>query len=177
MTTHYFIGIVPPEEVFEKIEEFRLGWLMDMSSESHITLKAQPGLTSDERWIDHVRDLCGTIRPFSVTLGSPAYFNEDILYLTVQSEPLISLHRQLVHLLTPSQNEIEQYFELDGFVPHLTLVKQQYGLSKLELSGMEEAAENTLAPYPTFEATFIRIYRLTTGQNRYERLLDIPLRA
>lgn len=175
MTTHYFIGIVPPEEEFEKIEGFRGDWLMKMTSESHVTLKAQPGLTSDERWIDQVKDLCRTVKPFSVSLGPPAYFNEDILYLSVQSEPLVFLHKKLVHLLTPSQALSTQYFELDDFVPHLTLAKQQYGYSKEELTEIEKAAEKTLLPYPTFQATFIRIYRLTQGQQQYERYVDIKL--
>lgn len=175
MTTHYFIGIVPPEKELEKIEEFRAGWLKMMTSESHVTLKAQPGLTSDERWIDQVKDLCRTVQPFSVSLGPPSFFNEDILYLSVQSEPLVSLHKQLVHLLTPSQALSNQYFELDDFVPHLTLAKQQYGFSKKELTEMEKAAKKSLTPYPTFQATFIRIYRLAQGQQRYERYVDIKL--
>jgi hypothetical protein len=76
---------------------------------------------------------------------------------------------------------IKKYFELDDFVPHLTLGKEQYGgnistgLSKEDLKAMERLADKELTPYPAFEVDFIRVYELNVEKQRYDAFLDITL--
>lgn len=181
MKVEYFIGIVPPKAYNERIEQFQRKWISKSGVEPHITLKAQGGLTPDKEWIENVKRICGNVSPFQVFLGKPKYFGDTILYLSVDSDELHILHQKIVKGISPSDELIKRYFELDDFVPHLTLGKEQYGenisplLSKDVLNEMERTAIEELTPYPAFKVDFIRVYELNTEKRRYEMFLDIPL--
>ena len=181
MKAEYFIGIVPPEEYLERIEHFQSRWINHLGVEPHITLKAQGGLTPDKMWIGKVQKVCVNFKPFPVSLGKPKYFGENILYLSVNSNNLHELHQKIVQEISPSEELIKQYFELDAFVPHLTLGKEHYGgnistgLSKKDLKEMERLAYKELKPFPDFEVNFIRVYELNIEKQRYEIHLDFPL--
>ncbi len=181
MNLEYFIGIVPPEAYLERIEHFQSKWIKQSGVEPHITLKAQGGLTPDKQWIDKVQKVCDTFKPFQVSLDKPNYFGDSVLYLSVNSTNLHKLHQKIINEISPSEDLIKQYFELDAFVPHLTLGKEKYGgnistgLSKKELIEMEKIADRELKPYPNFKVNFIRIYELNIEKQRYEKYLDISL--
>lgn len=174
----YFIGIVPPEDYLERIQLFQSRWINFSGVEPHITLKAQGGLTRDQKWLDPIKEACKGIQPFQITLGGPDYFGGTILYLSVESEQLFHVHRKIVEAVDPSEADINHYFELDAYVPHLTLGKETYGgnistgLTKEQLHEMERDAEEELSPFPSFEASFLRIYQL--NGKRYEPIMDIP---
>lgn len=175
MPSQYFIAITPPTDYLKKVEHFQRKWLDFLLAEPHVTLKAQGGLTSDKEWIKKVENVCKEIQPFELSLAQPNYFGDNILYLSVVSEQLYPLHEAIVHAISPSNDLIKQYFELDDFVAHLTLGKEQSGLSKQELTHMALSAEKELTPYPTFRVQSIRIYELHSKSTRYEPILDIPL--
>ncbi|TYS70487.1 2'-5' RNA ligase family protein [Sutcliffiella horikoshii] len=173
----YFIGIVPREEYKTRITEFRDKWKNNSISdivEPHITLKAQGGLTQDEKWISIVKEICYKTSPFQITLAKPMFFGEEILYLSTTSKELYTLHERILRKVAPPSDLIEKYFELDNYVPHLTIGKTAYGLTKQELINMANLAEIELAPFPTFEVTSVRIYQ-ESAPNRYIKYLDIPL--
>lgn len=172
----YFIGISPPKNFSSGVSGFRKKWLnsqIDEAVEPHITLKAQGGLTPDESWIEDVRKACQKIEPFEVMIGGTAFFGEDVLYLQVDSLELTKLHERLVKAIKPSDEMIAQYFELDQFVPHLTLAKTSYGLSVQQLKEMAQLASEEL-DICQFELEFIRIYQ-ENGNGRYRKYMDIPL--
>ncbi|RIW32006.1 2'-5' RNA ligase family protein [Bacillus salacetis] len=181
MEVEYFIGVVPPKDYLNTIETFQCKWIEQSGVEPHITLKAQGGLTADKGWIPKVEKVCGSFAPFHVSLEKPTYFGDNILFLQVKSTGLQKLHQQLVQEISPSEDLIKKYYELEAFIPHLTLGKEQYGgnissgLAKKELKEMERLADKELAPYPEFEVNFVRIYELNTEKQRYERYSDIPL--
>jgi 2'-5' RNA ligase len=175
MEKEYFIGIVPPKEYLERIEQLQRKWMKHLGVEPHITLKAQGGLTLDRNWIDKVKRVCENFEHFQMSLDKPMYFGDSILYLSVNSHNLLDLHQKIVREISPSDDIIKKYFELDDFVPHLTLGKVQNGLSIQELRDMEKLAEKELTPYPNFEVKFIRIYELSIEKQRYDKYLDIPL--
>lgn len=175
MDKEYFIGIVPPKEYMDRIEHLQRKWMKHLGVEPHITLKAQGGLTLDKKWIDKVKKVCENFEPFQMSLDKPMYFGDFILYLSVNSNNLLDIHQKIVQEISPSDDEIKKYFELDDFVPHLTLGKVQNGLSIQELRDMEKLAEKELTPYPNFEVNFIRIYELSIEKQRYDKYLDIPL--
>ncbi|MBT2641930.1 2'-5' RNA ligase family protein [Bacillus sp. ISL-41] len=181
MKAEYFIGIVPPEEYLTRVVQLQSKWISQLGVEPHITLKAQGGLTPDKKWINKVKRVCENFKPFQVSLGKPSYFGDNILYLSVNSNKLHQLHQKIVQEISPSGELIKQYFELDAFVPHLTLGKEQYGgnispgLSTKELQEMERAAGIELSPYPEFEVDFIRVYQLNNEKQRYEKYLDVTL--
>ena len=182
MEVKYFIGIVPPQEYLKRIVNFQSRWINTLGVEPHITLKAQGGLSVDKKWIQKVIDVCDNYKPFQLKLGAPKYFGNTILYLSVHSNSLHELHNRIVKTISPSEELIKQYFELNDFVPHLTLGKEQYGsdistgISKVELKEMEKLAEKELTPYPTFEVNSIRVYELNIEKNRYEKYMDIYLK-
>ena len=173
----YFIGIVPPEEYKIKITEFRDKWKNNSISdviEPHITLKAQGGLTTDEKWLSIVKEVCFKTKPFQISLAKPMFFGEEILYLSTTSKELQTLHEIIVREIDLPNDLIEKYFELDNFVPHMTLGKTTYGLTKQELNNMAKLAEKELDPFPTFEVSSVRVYK-ESDPNRYLKYVDIPL--
>ncbi|ACQ71566.1 2'-5' RNA ligase family protein [Exiguobacterium sp. AT1b] len=181
MKVEYFIGIIIPKDYLIRIEKFQNKWIKQLGVEPHITLKAQGGLTSDERWIEKVRTVCKHFKPFQVSLGKPKYFGDNILYLSVKSNDLVNLHQEMLQKLAPPKHIITQYFEGDEYVPHLTLgteyVSRDFteGLSKVDLKEMEKLANEILVPFPNFEVNSIRIYKLNIEKNIYEKHLDISL--
>ncbi|WP_226658981.1 2'-5' RNA ligase family protein [Pseudalkalibacillus hwajinpoensis] len=175
MPSQYFIGITPPPDYVKKVEKFQHYWLDPLIVEPHITLKAQGGLTPDRGWVEKVKTVCKSTQPFTISLAKPNYFGDNILYLSVLSDELYPLHEAIVKAISPSEQLIHQYFELDDFVAHLTLGKEQHGLTKEELSDMAHAAEKELTPYPTFLVKSVQVYELRPNSNRYEPLLEIPL--
>ncbi|MFP3338712.1 hypothetical protein R0J91_12070, partial [Micrococcus sp. SIMBA_131] len=96
------------------------------------------------------------------------------LYLSAQSEDLHKLHEKIVHSVEPSKELIEKYFELDYYVPHLTLGKTTYGLTKQDLKDMAATTEKEIGPYPILDVNFIRIYK-ESEPNKYVKFLDLPL--
>ena len=177
MSAEYFIGIVPPESYMERVEHFREKWMDHSIVEPHITLKAQGGLSPDRNWMERIRKVCENVRTFSIQLAEPAYFGDHVLYLSVHSEDLVRLHEYIVHEISPTDEQVRKYFELDEFVPHLTLAKEAFGLSKRDLVEMEKAASIELSPFPQFEVEFIRIYERKAYTDRYEPFEDIYLNA
>lgn len=181
MKEPYFIGIVPPTTYLKKIEDFQRRWMNKIRVEPHITLKAQGGLTPDKAWITKIQKVCANFSPFQVSIGQPKYFGDSILYLSVNSAKLYDLHRKIVQAIAPAEDVIKQYFELDAYVPHLTLGKEQYGgnisteLSKIKVMEMEQLASVELTPFPTFEVNFIRVYVLNSDKQQYKKVVDIPL--
>lgn len=174
----FFIGIVPTDEFKLKLIDFQCKWknnrIID-AVEPHITLKAQGGLTPDEKWLSKVKAVCHNFQSFQITLDKPMFFGEDIIYLSATSNELFNLHKSIVGEVSPSNDLIKQYFELDDFVPHMTLGKTNYGLSKKELRDMRNLAEKELSPFPTFEVRFVRVYQ-EIEPNKYIKYLDIPLK-
>lgn len=173
----FFIGIVPPDKYKEKLIDFQNKWKNNRITdvvEPHITLKAQGGLTPDEKWLSKVEGVCNTFQSFQIKLDQPRFFGNDVLYLSATSNELNELHKSIVREISPSNDLIKQYFELDDFIPHLTLAKTNYGLSKKDLIDMGELAEKELSPFPTFKVRFVRVYQ-EIETNRYIKYLDISL--
>ncbi|MBM7553076.1 2'-5' RNA ligase family protein [Thalassobacillus pellis] len=140
----YFIGIVPPEPYKQRVIEFQQKWKNNRIGdvvEPHITLKAQGGLTSDQQWLPKIEELCHAFKAFTISISQPKLFGEDIVYLSAHSKELYDLHQKLVKSVSPSKALIKQYFEMDDFVPHMTLGKTTYGLTKQELKDMANSAE------------------------------------
>ncbi|AJD90249.1 2'-5' RNA ligase [Jeotgalibacillus malaysiensis] len=181
MKVEYLIGIVPPVDYLKRIKHFQNKWARQSSIEPHITVKAQGGLTPDLQWLEQVKQVCKEAKPFQVDLGKPDEFGDHSLHLSVNSDGLVQLHQRLVHEISPSDDLIKQYFELDAFVPHLTLGKMQNcvellnGQNEQKLQQLKKIADEELTPYPVFNVNFIRIYELNFETYRCEKFEDISL--
>jgi 2'-5' RNA ligase len=173
----YFIGVVPPDDYKRKLISFQERWKNNSLVkvvEPHITVKAQSGLTMDKSWLGNVKAVGESFSPFEVTLNQPMFFGEHVLFLSVLSNKINDLHRRLVDAVSPDQELIKKYMELEDYTPHLTLGQTFWGLTYPELKEMADMTEKKLLPYPTFEVQFIRIYQ-EIEPNRYIKYLDIPL--
>lgn len=158
----YFIGIVPPKQETKRIDQFRLRWennQLPKVVEPHVTLKAQGGLTEDKKWIEPICQVCERFHSFQLAFNKPQFFFDNILYLSVLSEEIYLLHQQIVRAVSPPDESIKQFFELDAYVPHLTLGKSMSGLTKEELIQMSNCSEEELLPIPSFLVNFIRVYQ------------------
>lgn len=173
----YFIGIVPDDPFYHQLENLRTKWRKNRISEvvePHITLKAQGGLTPEREWLEEIRRVCSETKPFTIELGRPRFFGEDILYLSAFSPCIYPLHQKLVEAAAPSASMIKKYFELDQFVPHLTMGKATFGLSNQELREMADQAEKVFIPYPKWEVTYVRVYQEIEPM-KYVKFEDISL--
>jgi 2'-5' RNA ligase len=175
----FFIGVVPPVEVKNRIIEFQKRWKNNsllQVVEPHITIKAQGGLTPEKNWVREVEKVCLGISPFQVRLDKPMFFGENVLFLSVQSEQIQDVHEKLIRSISPDPDLIKKYMELEEYVPHLTLGQTNWGLSAEELKEMAQAAEQVLFPQPTFDVHFLRIYQ-EIQPNKYSPYLDLSLNS
>lgn len=123
-TMNFFVGIPPPLIFSDKVVAFQktiTGNTMPELVEPHITIKAQGGLDDELKWVGNVKEVCRNTHPFEISILDPATFDDNVLYLRVDSEVIIQLHKDIVLKIHPSKEDLEGFFELDQFVPHLTL--------------------------------------------------------
>ncbi|MBD8836951.1 2'-5' RNA ligase family protein [Paenibacillus sp. FSL K6-4396] len=173
----YFIGIRVPDDYKEKVVTFRDRWSRNRLNdvvEPHITVKAQSGLTVDLQWLENVRQACSLIQSFQLSLSEPGSFGSAVTFLSVSTSNVIDLHRRLVNVFSLSQELLDQYFEMDKYHPHLTLGQTYWGLNETEIDEMKLLAMNELAPYPTFNVNFVRVYK-EVEPNKYVPFVDIQL--
>ncbi|MCJ8015301.1 2'-5' RNA ligase family protein [Paenibacillus sp. KQZ6P-2] len=175
----YFIGIVLPDEYKEQIAVFRNRWASNRLKdvvEPHITVKAQGGLTEDMGWMNNIRGTCSSIKSFRLSMSEPATFGNAVTFLGVESKEVYYLHKRLVDTVSPRPEQIDRYFELDRFHPHLTLGQTYWGMNETEIEEMKLSAINALAPFPTFHVNYVRVYQ-EIEQNKYIPFEDIRLGA
>ncbi|WP_340023403.1 2'-5' RNA ligase family protein [Paenibacillus sp. FSL K6-1096] len=173
----YFIGIVPPPEYSAKILQFQNHWPSNCLSqivEPHITVKSQGGLYSDLDWMQYVKKACSTFTKFELSLTSPIFLGDSVIGLGVQSQQLLELHRSLVKAVSPPPELITRYFELDSYLPHLTLGQTRWGMKDTELLEMEALAKTELTPFPVWTVTHLRVYA-EIQPDRYVPYDDIAL--
>ncbi|WP_088068709.1 2'-5' RNA ligase family protein [Gottfriedia luciferensis] len=174
----YFIGVVPPTHIIKSLLNFQRQWTNNQLIEvvePHITIKAQGGLTSDNKWLKEVERVCASLLPFEINLRCPKFFGEDVLFLSVESTELNNLHKMLVEAVSPSKELIKTYFELNDYTPHLTIGQTNFGLTKIELKEMGKKAKEELTNFPTFSVDFVRVYQ-KSNTGKYLKYLDIPLK-
>lgn len=173
----YFIGITPPDDYKEKIVAFRNRWSSNRLNdvvEPHITVKAQGGLTVDLHWLESVEQTCSLMPSFQLSLSEPGAFGNAVTFLSVETSKVIELHRKLVKVISPSQELLDRYFEMDKYHPHLTLGQTYWGLSETEIEEMKLLTIKELAPFPTFDVKYVRVYK-EVDLNKYVPFEDIQL--
>ncbi|PGA91065.1 2'-5' RNA ligase [Bacillus pseudomycoides] len=173
----FIIGIVPPETYLYKVQNFQRQWQNNhlvKVVEPHITVKAQGGLTTDKKWLRKIEEVCKQTSPFTVCLERPEFFGNQVLFLSVNSPEIYKLHQRLVQAISPSNDLIQRYMEMERYHPHLTLGQTYWGLTPEELKEMEKDAKERLTPYPEFTVNFLRIYQ-EIKENKYQLYRDVAL--
>ncbi|WP_323703330.1 2'-5' RNA ligase family protein [Mammaliicoccus sp. Dog046] len=122
----YFLGIVPPERIYKIIIDVQQKYMEKIGVEPHITLKAQSCLTNNHTWFPKVEKVIKTTEQFLVKPKGLEFFGEEVLYVSLESQELKTLHNQLINVLEVPKQYREQYFEGELFVPHITIGKVDY---------------------------------------------------
>ena len=171
----FFIGILPPLSVTNEIDIFRKKWNYTGNSIPHIKVKAQSGLTDSERWIPKIKAICHTFPAFDLKLGPPAAFGSNILFTSVLSKEVITLHLLLVDAIKPTYDEQKSYFEVTDYIPHLTLAEKSDSLNESEFVEMKRDAFDSLMNFDPFTVQSIHLFSLNNSRS-YTPVLELPLR-
>ena len=173
----YFIAITPPKEYGEIITQFQRRWpnntLPDFV-EPHITVKSQAGLNEDEQWIDSIKTICSNFAMFNLSLKGVKSFGKSVVYLGVESNRIRVLHRKIVDMISPNPENSRRYYELDLYVPHLTLGSKEFGMSEVELSEMKKLANDRFHDFHSFIVNSLKIYKLS--ETKYQKIHEIYLK-
>jgi len=178
----FFIGIVPPLDLNEKIFDFQRSFpsnKVPYFHKPHITLKAPNGLTEDLTWLEKVKMVVGDQSVFEIKLEGLDNFEDRVLFLKpAYSKDLMDLHLKLVSLLCPDIENENKFFEGPLYHPHLTLGETTWGeMTKEELVLMRKRAESELSNIPSFKVSFVRVFQKEKDGEPYQKFLDIPLKS
>jgi 2'-5' RNA ligase len=174
----YFIAVIPPAAYSSRIVAFQKthpeNWLVG-EVEPHITVKAPNGLSDDLEWLKPVKRVCGSFYPFTVKISEPESFGKSVLFLKISSPGILELHRKLAGLFDPSPAEILENFELDYYIPHISLAIVANGLSEELIDIVRKEANSQFTLPLEFKANFARITRID-DRGKYCKFEDIPFK-
>lgn len=170
----YFIGIAPPERYSEQINKLREKWSY-VATEPHITLKGPRGLNNDNDWLRKVKKVIERSEAFDISIGGIDYFSDSVLFYQVSSQKIHDLHKRLVDAVTPTNEEIKSDFELDEYVPHLTIMKHKTGYLDLPLNQIAWESTKGFKKYFCFKVRSIGIYARNHKYENFDKVLDLPL--
>ncbi|WP_394173887.1 2'-5' RNA ligase family protein [Guptibacillus hwajinpoensis] len=171
----FFIGILPPLHITNEISSFRKRWSYQEISPPHITIKAQGGLTEEKSWLPKIEKVCHDFPAFDLKLGAPATFGSKVLFSSVLSKEIVSLHLLLVDAIKPTVEEQKTYFEATDFIPHLTLAKQAGIHANNQFGHMKQDADEKLGGFEPFRVHSIHLFCLNENEI-YKPVLELPLR-
>lgn len=123
----YFIGIALPSDLDERIADLK--WKLHETNEAslkplvpHVTLLNPPSLQGimPSELVPKVREVAARYLPISITLERVAMFDSQVCYIAAESLDLYSLQSQLVKLLPPEAQAVQNKHP---YRPHMTLVQ------------------------------------------------------
>ncbi|MFK3958930.1 2'-5' RNA ligase family protein [Guptibacillus hwajinpoensis] len=171
----FFIAVLPPHQIIERIHSFRKKWDYHEPSPPHITVKAQSGLTATDDWVEKIERICRNFPAFELKLGAPATFGSNVLFSSVLSKEIISLHLLLIDAIKPSLQEQKMYYEVTDFIPHLTITQQHDPIDPIQFNKIKLDAEQTLDEFEPFLVQSIHIFSMNASKT-YTPVLELPLR-
>ena len=173
-----FMGIVPPEEYKEKIRTFQRQWSdnrLPDRIEPHITVKAPFDPPKTNRWLEQIQQVCQNTPSFSLSLGAPSFFGERVVHLSVKSEGLDLLHQEVIRVFTEATGFGVSYSEGKTYTPHLTLGNIRHGLTEIQIKEIGKQATHELAPFPSFQVDFLRVYEKKDRNTPWTVMIDLSL--
>lgn len=170
----YYFGIVPPMDIYNKIMKLRDKYNGHQSSGPHITVKASCGLTEDIGWLPPCQKVISEFGEFPIRVGAPSYFgNMDVLYLEVSSHELIELHKRLVSIFNPNQEQLMRCFELERYKPHITIARKS--VVSDSIIEMKKEMESYVNSVQEFQATHISLFYRANKTEKYKKRADFCL--
>jgi len=174
-TIKYFIGIVPPEEIYQKVQDIQKPY-GDNRLEPHITIRPPVTPTDPAAWTHAVEGACQSFAPFTIALPTTGKFGNRVLFIDVQSSPLPGLYEAITKSIRPFEPVDPRQQQNQPYTPHLTLGRAWCGFTPAGFAAMKNLAEDFLSGDPVaFEVNFVRIYHKPSHHGRYMRWIDIPL--
>lgn len=176
----YLIGVVPPEEIMEKITNFQKSFPMNRVPffiEPHITVKAQGGLTEDLAWLGGVESAIAEFSPLTIRFDGIGQFGQNVLFRRVVSDNIAALRDVLISVVNPNPEEREKYFEDVSYEPHLTLGQIELGMTVEEIARMKPLAEREFSSPEDFTTGFLRIYSQEQPGQSYKKFSDIKFKS
>ena len=170
----FFAGIVPPPDIYNKLLHIQQQH-GDNRLEPHITLRPPVSPLNDEAWLNTITEVAATIEPFNVMLPGTGNFGKRVLFISVDSPPLINLYDRLIPALRQFE-EKDVNKEHEKFHPHLTLGRAWCGFTPEDFKNMKQMSEEYLtAGNVSFGASHIRIYHKPDHHGRYQPYQDVLL--
>ena len=166
MGYRYFIGISPPDPLYSQVVNFQLGRPCALA-EPHITVKAQSGLVDPPSWLKNIWTICLATKPFPVVVDEVDHFGNEVVYLKVESPGLMELHRSFVGAIAPTKEEIIDFHEMEGFVPHITLSQSMPTHAIADIGSVVERAKVKFTTPTRFICGSVKIYRAPSEFEQY----------
>lgn len=179
-SAEYALVLPLPEVLSARIEGFRewhAGWARrPMRSWPHISIKGGAGLSADRRCLELIESVAARTAPFAVRLGDAAVFPGDggVLHLRVDAPGWGRLHRRLVDSVAARTGARMHPLELDGWIPHVTLLR----LTDAAMERREDvlaAARGVPAGDDSFVVRTLRMERFDTVADRWRSFRAFPL--
>jgi 2'-5' RNA ligase len=171
----YFVGIVPPVPIYEKVIEIQQQF-GDNRLEPHITIRPPVALADETAWVTAIEHLCERYAPFPLSLTGTGNFGKRVLYIDVGSVQLEVLQHELVRAIKPYEKEGSQE-DSRPFKPHLTLGRSWCGFTPHDFAAMKILAEEYLDKQPvTFDVGFLRIYIKAGHDKKYRTAKNVALK-
>ena len=129
MKTKYFLAIVPPDKLLEKVELIKQdlftqhGLKGALRSPAHITLHRpfEWKIDKEEILIEKLKKF-GNHQSFDIELINYNCFSPRVIFIdVVKNEQLIKLHYDLMHHAKSELNLFNEVEDMRGFHPHLTV--------------------------------------------------------
>lgn len=162
----YFLSIDLPIYYEKKILSFQKNYpsnKLPFKLSPHITVKSPIGFTNHTLNKDLIREVCSNFSSFEFSVSKPDFFGKDVLFLSVFSEKIKFLHKEIVDLFSYSEEMKKNNFELGNYTPHITLGLTSDGMTFPELLEMKNLAEKSLYPFPVFQAFELCLYGKKDG--------------
>jgi 2'-5' RNA ligase len=138
----YFIGIALPKDLDTAISEIK--WELYRANKHylkpllpHVTLLHPPslkGILPDEL-LPRIHEITERYLPLTLSCEDIRFFGQNVAFITIQSQSVLSLQSQLVRLLPP---EAQTMHYKRPYVPHITLA-QAYEPYELDREVVKES--------------------------------------
>lgn len=137
----YFIAIVPPEQIADRITELKHYVFNKFKSKAalrsppHITLH-MPFLFKTEKedaLSKKMSDFCATLQSFHVTLNGFDHFSRRVIFVKVlDNEKLIACQREVVRFCRTELNLSNANYKDDPFHAHITIAFRDLSRAQFE---------------------------------------------
>lgn len=159
-----FIALLPPKSIQDYATEIKLQFA-DRYNSRH-ALKSPPHITLQPpfKWLPEQMDdlnrslstFAGSHSPISVTLEGFSAFPPRVIYINVhRTEPLLTLHRNLIHYLETTLNLSDPKEKSRPYAPHMTVAFRDLTKQNFKLAWQEFQARSLHFEFTASQLTLL----------------------